>query len=165
MIDSMLPCGDRSCNLYIGRAPGGRRRVINIPPGTLQGSAGVAKDSRAAPMDTVRCPVYLFTKIGKKSRSGRPVPGRVPYATLRVLNGLYTGCRFDENDGIIWSSLFDAPASVRVVRIVLAPVKSEGSRSGTVRKMQKYLCLLNVGGVGVIRESPFTRLLQNTALI
>ena len=73
MIDSMLPSGVRSGNLYIGRAPYGSRPVINIAPGTFQGSARAPKGSRPAPLDTVRCPLYLLTKIGEKeSRGARP---------------------------------------------------------------------------------------------
>ena len=125
---------------YIGRAPDGSRLVLNISPGTLQWSAGAPKGSRAAPVHIVRYAVYLFTKIGKKlnAQFTEPVLGRAPYATLRVLNGLFTGRRFDENTGKIGSSLFDTPAPVRVVKIVPAPSKSEGSRAGTVRIWPKY---------------------------
>ena len=78
--------------------------------------------------------VYLFTKIGKKySRGAQPVSRQVPQTTLRVLNGLFTGCRLDENAGRIWGSLFGTPAPVRVMKIVPVPVKSEGSRPGTVK--------------------------------
>ena len=53
------------------------RRTFNIglPPGTLQGSAGPPNGSRAAPVDTVRNLLYIFTKIGKNNRT---VPGRYP---------------------------------------------------------------------------------------
>ena len=96
MIDSMLPFGVRAGNLYIGRIPYGSRLVINITPGTFQGSARAPKGSRPAPLDTVQCPLYLLTKIGEKeSRGARPVPGRAPYATRRVFHGLFTGYQFE----------------------------------------------------------------------
>ena len=85
MIDSMLPFGARQGNLYIGRTPCGSRPVINIPPATLQGSAWAPKGNRPAPLNTVRCPIYLLTKIGKRNRM---VTGRSPYATARS----FTGC-------------------------------------------------------------------------
>ena len=76
MIDSMLPFGVRAGNSYIGRTPYGSRPVINITPGTFQGSARAPKGSRPAPLDTVRCPLYLMTKIGEKeSRVARPFTG------------------------------------------------------------------------------------------
>ena len=100
-VNSMLPFGARADNLYIGRTPFGGRPVINISPGTLQGSAQARKGSRPAPLDTVgygsryiywlksakeiaRCPVVC-----------RPVPGRAPYATRRGFHGLFTGYRFE----------------------------------------------------------------------
>ena len=96
MIDSMLPFGVRAGNLYIGRTPYGSRPVIDITPGTFQGSARAPKGSRPAPLDTVRCPLYLLTKIGEKeSRGARPFAGRAPYATRRVFHGLFTGYRFE----------------------------------------------------------------------
>ena len=67
--ESMLPFGARAGNLYTGRTP------YNISPGTLQGSARARKGSRQAPLDTVRFPLYLLTKIGKRNRA---VPGRLP---------------------------------------------------------------------------------------
>ena len=70
MIDSTLPFGVRAGNLYIGRTPYGRRPVINITPGTFQGSARAPKGSRPASLDTVRCPLYLLTKIGEKESGG-----------------------------------------------------------------------------------------------
>ena len=89
MIDSMLPFGVRAGNLYIGRTPHGSRPVINITPGSFQGSARAPKGSRPAPLDTVRCPLYLSTKIGEKESRG------APYATRRVFHGLFTGYRFE----------------------------------------------------------------------
>ena len=110
-MDSISPFGRRTANKYIGR--------------TLDGN-------RAAPLDTVRFPVYLFTKIGKNNRA---VPGTRAgslYATLRVFNGLFTANRFDENACKIWSSLFDTPGPVRVLKIVPAPVETEGGQPGIV---------------------------------
>ena len=76
MMDSILPFGDRTGNLLIGRTPDSYRQVINISPGTRQGlEVAPAAGSRAAPVDTARCLVYLFTKIGKNNRT---VPVRVP---------------------------------------------------------------------------------------
>ena len=40
--------------------------MLNIPPETLQGSLGPPKGSLAAPVDTVRNLLYIFTKICKK---------------------------------------------------------------------------------------------------
>ena len=112
------------------RKPPGDEYVIRDPLG-IRGGA-----ERTPPaVGIARYPIYLFTKIGKNNRA---LPGRAPYATLRVLNGLFTGCRFDENAGKVGISLFDTPAPVRVVRIVPAPVKSEGSRLRTVRKWPKF---------------------------
>ena len=85
MIDSMLPFGARAGNLYIGRTPYGSRPVINISPATLQGSAWAPKGSRPAPLDTVRCPLYLLTKIGKRNRT---VTGRLPADPLKQPPGL-----------------------------------------------------------------------------
>ena len=93
MIDSMLPFGVRAGNLYIGRTPYGSRPVINITPGTFQGSARAPKDSRPAPLDTARCPLYLLTKIGEKeSRGVRPFAGRAPEGPLIQPAGSFTGC-------------------------------------------------------------------------
>ena len=39
LMDSMLPFGGLTGNLYIGRTPDGSRWVINISPGTLPGPA------------------------------------------------------------------------------------------------------------------------------
>ena len=122
MIYSMLLCGDRSDILYIvyiSYRPYSRR-AFNIPPGTLQGSAG----HRTAPMDTVRNLLYLFTKIGRKySRIARSVSGQGPfrYATHQVLNGLFTGCLFDENARRIGSRLFDTPALVWWLKLTQRP--------------------------------------------
>ena len=75
MIDSMLPFGVRASILYIGRTPYGSRPVINITPGTFQGSA--------------RAP----TKIGEKeSRVARPFAGRSPGGPLMQPAGSFTGC-------------------------------------------------------------------------
>ena len=93
MIDSMLPFGVREGNLYIGRTPYGSRPVINITPGTFQGSAWAPKGSRPAPLDTVRCPLYLLTKIGKmESRGARPFSGRSPGGPLMQPAWSFTGC-------------------------------------------------------------------------
>ena len=85
MIDSMLPFGARQGNLYIGRTQYGSRPVINISPATLQGSAWAPKGNRPAPLDTVRCPIYLLTKIGKRNRT---VTGRLPADPLMQPPGL-----------------------------------------------------------------------------
>ena len=71
-MDSISPFGRRTANKYIGRTPDGSRRVIDILPEGLQGPAEAPKGSRAAPLDTVRFPVYLYTKVGKNNRA---VPG------------------------------------------------------------------------------------------
>ena len=93
MIDSMLPCVNRSGNKCIGRTPDGSRRVINISPRTLQGPARAPKGSRAAHADTVRYPVYFFTKIGKKQSCGaRPFTDRYPGGPLMRPSGPLTGC-------------------------------------------------------------------------
>ena len=94
MIDSMLPFGVRAGNLYIGRTPYGSRPVINITPGTFQGSARAPKGSRrSAPLDTVRCPLYLLTEIGEKeSRGARSFAGRSPGGPLMQPAGSFTGC-------------------------------------------------------------------------
>ena len=93
MIDTMLPFGVRAGNLYIGRTPYGSRPVINITPGTFQGSARAPKDSRPAPLDAVRCPLYLLTKIGEKESHGaRPFAGRSPGGPLMQPAGSFTGC-------------------------------------------------------------------------
>ena len=93
MIDSMLPFGVRAGNLYIGRTPYGSRPVINITPGTFQGSARAPKGSRSAPLDTVRCPLYKLTKIGEKESCGaRPLAGRSPGVPLMQPAGSFTGC-------------------------------------------------------------------------
>ena len=89
----MLPFGVRAGNLYIGRTPYGSRPVIYITPGTFQGSARAPKGSRPAPLDTVRCPLYLLTKIGEKeSRGARPFAGRSPGGPLMKPVGSFTGC-------------------------------------------------------------------------
>ena len=156
MIDSILPFGVCAGILYIGRTLFGSRLVINITPVTFQGSARAPKGSRPAPLDNVGCPLYLLTKIVEKESLGaRPVPARAPYATRRVFHGLFTGHRFELNAGRIVSTVFDTPAPVRVLKIVLAPAESEGSRTGTVRKWPKYPFLLTVRGPGVICENPF----------
>ena len=156
MIDSMLLFGVRAGNLYIGRTPYVSRPVINITPGTFQGSARAPEGSRPAPLDTVRCPLYLMTKIcDKESRGARPFAGRAPYATRRVFQGLFTAYRFEQNAGRIGSSVLDTPAPVRVLKIVPAPTESEGSQTGTVRKWPKYPFLLAVRGPGVICESVY----------
>ena len=93
MIDSMLPFGARAGNLYIGRTPYGSRPGINITPGTFQGSARAPKGSRSAPLDTVRCPLYLLTRIGETdSRGARPFAGRSPEGPLVQPAGSFTGC-------------------------------------------------------------------------
>ena len=105
MIDSMLPFGARAGNLYIGRTPYGSRPMINITPGTFQGSARAPKGSRPAPLDTVRCPLYLLTRIGEKeSRGARPFAARSPGGPLvhppglsRVVYGLPVWIKRREN--------------------------------------------------------------------
>ena len=93
MIDSMLTFGARAGNLYIGRTPYGGRPVINITPGTSQGSARAPKGSRQAPLDTVRCPLYLLTRIGEKeSRGARPIADRSPGGPLVQPAGSFTCC-------------------------------------------------------------------------
>ena len=91
--ESMLPFGARAGNLYIGRTPYGGCPVINISPGTLQGSARARKGSQPAPLDTVRFPLYILTKIGKRNRA---VPGRLPDGPrdgyLMQPAGFFTGC-------------------------------------------------------------------------
>ena len=98
MIDSMLSCSDRSGNSYSERALDGSRRVINISPGALHGSAGAPKGRWATPMDTVRYPVYLFMKIDKIYSRGAWAD---PLYEPRVLKGFFTGCQIDENAGRI----------------------------------------------------------------
>ena len=89
----MLPCGARAGNLYIGRTPYGSRPVINTTPGTFQGSARALKGSQPAPLDTVRCPLYLLTRIGEKeSRGAQPFAGRSPGGPLVQPTGSFTGC-------------------------------------------------------------------------
>ena len=96
MIDSMLPFGARAGNLYVGRTPYGSRPVINITPGTFQGSARAPKGSRPAPLDTVRCPLYLLTRIGEKeSRDAQPFAGRSPGGLLVQPAWFFTGCLRD----------------------------------------------------------------------
>ena len=74
--------------------PGGPRTTYH--PGPLQGSARARKGSRQAPLDTVRFPLYLLTKIARYPAVCRPVPGRASYATRRVFfHGLCTGYRFE----------------------------------------------------------------------
>ena len=85
----MLPFGARAGNLYIGRTPYGGRPVINISPGTFQGSARARKGSRPAPLDTARFTLYILTKIGKRYRA---VPGRLPGGPLMQPAGFFTGC-------------------------------------------------------------------------
>ena len=93
MIDSMLPFGVHAGNLYIGRTPYGNRPVINITPGTFQGSTQAPKGSRPAPLDTVWCPLYLLTKIGEKeSRGARLFAGRSRRGPLMQPAGSFTGC-------------------------------------------------------------------------
>ena len=93
MIDSMLPFGARVGNLYFGRTPYGSRLMINITPGTFQGSARAPKGSRPVPLDTVRCPLYLLTKIvEKESRGAHPFAGRSPGGPLMQPAGSFTGC-------------------------------------------------------------------------
>ena len=93
MIDSMLPFGVRAGDLYIGRTPYGSCPVINITPITFQGSARAPKGSRPAPLDTVRCPLYLLTKIGEnESRGARPFADRSPGGPLMQPAGSFTGC-------------------------------------------------------------------------
>ena len=93
MIDSILPFGVRAGILYIGRTSYGSRPVINITPWTFQGSARTLKGSRPAPLDTVRCPLYLLTKIGEKeSRGARPFAGRSPGGPLMQPAVSFTGC-------------------------------------------------------------------------
>ena len=93
MIDSMLPFGARAGNLYIGRTPYGSRPKINITPGTFQGSARAPKGSRPAPLDTVRCPLYLLTRIGEKeSRGARLFAARSPGGPLVQPAGSFRSC-------------------------------------------------------------------------
>ena len=93
MIDSMLQFSVRAGNLYIGRTPYGSRPVIDITPGTFQGSARAPKGSRPTPLDTVRCPLYLLTKIGEKESHGvRPFASRSPGGPLMQPAGSFTGC-------------------------------------------------------------------------
>ena len=87
--ESMLPFGALAGNLYIGRTPYGGRPVINISPGTLQGSARARKGSRSAPLDTVRFPLYILTNIGKINRAE---PVRLPDGPLMQPAGFFTGC-------------------------------------------------------------------------
>ena len=93
MINSMLPFGARAGNLYIGRTPYGSRPVINLTSRTFPGSARAPKGSRPAPLETVRCPLYLLTRIGRKeSRGARPFAGRSPGGPLMQPAGSFTGC-------------------------------------------------------------------------
>ena len=92
MIDSMLPFGVRAGNSYIGRTPYGSRPVINITSGTFHGSARAPKGSRPAPLDTVRCPLYLLTKIGEKESRGALFAGRSPGGPLMQPARSFTGC-------------------------------------------------------------------------
>ena len=87
--ESMLPFGARAGILYVGRTPCGGRPVTNISPGTLQESARARKGSRPAPLDTVRFPLYILTKIGKRNRA---VPGRLLGGPLMQPAGFFTGC-------------------------------------------------------------------------
>ena len=125
------------------RGPRGRGKAADRHPWTPYGSRYIYWLKSAK--EIARCPAVY-----------RTVPRRVPYATRRVFHGLFTGYRFEENAGRIGSSVFGTPAPVRVVKIVPAPVKSEGSRSGAVRKWPIYPFLLAVRGPGVICESPLS---------
>ena len=160
MIDSILPSSVRAGNLYIGRAPYGSRPVINITPGTFQGSARAPKGSRPVPLDTVRCPLYLLTKIGEKeSRGARPFAGRSPGGPLMQPAGSFTGCLRATDSNKTPGELGAASSTHRrpygfLKIIVPAPEESEGSRTCTVRKWPKYPFLLAVRGPGVICESP-----------
>ena len=87
--ESMLAFGARAGNLYIGRTPYGGRPVINISPGIRQGSVRARKGSRPAPLDTVRFPLHLLTKIGQRNRA---VPSRLPDGPLMQPAGFFTGC-------------------------------------------------------------------------
>ena len=52
MMDSILPFGDRTGNLLIGRTPDGNRRVINISPGARGGAGrqpGSTREYRKVP--------------------------------------------------------------------------------------------------------------------
>ena len=153
----MLPFGVRAGNLYIGRTPYGSPPVINITPGTFQGSARAPKGSRPAPLDTVRRPLYLLTKIGEKeSRGARPFAGRSPGGPLMQPNGSFTGC-------LRATGLNKTPGELRAASSThrrpygFLKLSRRRSRTGTVRKWPKYLFLLAVRGPGVICESPLSR--------
>ena len=91
--ESMLPFGARAGNLYMGRTPPGSRPVINISPGTLQGSARARKGSRPAPMDTVRIPLYIYLLKSAKEIARCPAVYRAgplcnPPGFSRIVYGL-----------------------------------------------------------------------------
>ena len=152
MIDSMLPFGARAGNLYIGRTPYGSRPVINIIPGTFQGSARAPKGSRPAPLDTVRCPLYLLTKIGEKeSRGDRPFAGRSPGGPLMQPAGSFTGCLRATGLNKTPGELGAASSAHRRPYGFLKLSR----RKGAGRKWPKYPFLLAARGPGVICESPF----------
>ena len=110
---------------------------------------------RKALVDTVRYPVYLITKIDKNNRA---VPLRLPAGTQagplcdppgleRVVYWLPVWWKRRENN---WVKALRHTGARMVVKIVSATLKSEGSRSGTVRKWPKYPFLLAARGPGVI---------------
>ena len=85
----------RPCGQFIHRTdPYGSRPVINITPGHFRGPCERApKGSRPASLDTVRCPLYLLTRIGEKeSRGARPFACRSPGGPLVQLAGSFMGC-------------------------------------------------------------------------
>ena len=83
----LVSCFDEKWLIQCCRAATGR--VIHISDGTRTGSARAPEGIRAASGDTVRYPLYLFTKIGKNNRA---VLGRYPGGALMRPSESCTDC-------------------------------------------------------------------------
>ena len=130
MMDSTLPFGDRKDNLSI------------ISTRTLVGSW-------SAPIDAVWRPAHLSTKIGKYNRAvhgslradARAGPYCDPPGLERVVYALPVDERREN-----WGQPLRHTGAHTCCENCPASVKSEGNRTGTVRKWPKYPFLLAVLG-------------------
>ena len=131
------------------RTPDGRRPMLYIAPGTLEGPLRGPQDSRAAPLTTARRPSFFSHENWlEKSCGTRPATGRSPHGTprdaSRAFYGLTVRWKRRENR--------EQPAQHRGAprrpygwwKMSRCPWEPWGSRPGTVRNWPKFLFLLAV---------------------
>ena len=148
--------------LYIKQTPDGRRPMLYIAPGTLEGPLRRPQDSRAAPLTTARRPsIFFHENWQEKSCGTRPATGRSPHGTPRVQSRAFYGLtvRWKRRENR------EQPAQHRGAprrpygwwKMSRCPWEPRGSRPGTVRNWPKCLFLLAVRAPEWICDLGFKR--------